>query len=111
MPYIARVGVLFAIMPFHAFFGVIIMNEHTLLAPDFYQWLTLPWLADQLADQSLGGAIAWISGEIPLLIVVFALCSQWYKADERAAGRITRSGEEELEAYNAMLEKLSHMRE
>ena len=111
LPYIARVGVLFAIMPFHAFFGVIIMNEHTLLAPDFYQWLTLPWLADQLADQSLGGAIAWISGEIPLLIVVFALCSQWYKADERAAGRITRSGEEELEAYNAMLEKLSHMRE
>lgn len=109
-PYIGRLASLFAVMPFHAFFGVIVMSAHMLLAPNFYGSITLPWLSDPLNDQSTGGAIAWISGEIPLMVVVFALCSQWYRSDERAARRNDRHDEEEHDAYNAMLAQLAKLR-
>lgn len=111
LPHIARLGMVFASLPFHAFFGVILMNMQTVIGEQFYQRLGLPWTADLLSDQRLGGGIAWAAGELPLLIVLVALLIQWARADDREARREDRradtEGDEDREAYNAMLKKLS----
>jgi cytochrome c oxidase assembly factor CtaG len=112
LPHIARLGMVFASLPFHAFFGVILMNMQTVIGEEFYQRLGLPWTADLLSDQRLGGGIAWAAGELPLLIVLVALLIQWARADDREARRQDRradtEGDEDREAYNAMLKKLSN---
>ncbi|QUH04999.1 bifunctional copper resistance protein CopD/cytochrome c oxidase assembly protein [Saccharopolyspora erythraea] len=110
LPHLARLGVVFAVMPFHAFFGVIVMSKSTVIAENFYRTLDLPWAPDLLADQSLGGAIAWAGGELPLVIVLIALLTQWYRHDVRQGRRENRSGDEELAAYNAMLARLAESR-
>ena len=111
LPHVARLGMVFASLPFHAFFGVILMGMQTVVAEPFYQALALPWAADLLADQRLGGGIAWAAGEVPLLLVLVALLVQWAKADDREARRVDRraddDGDADRAAYNAMLRKLS----
>lgn len=108
-PYLGRLAMLFAVMPFHGFFGVIIMSSQTVIAENFYRSLAVPWIGDLLADQRLGGGIAWASGELPVLVVVIALLVQWSRSDERDARRHDRNPEsdDELAAYNAMLSKLA----
>jgi cytochrome c oxidase assembly factor CtaG/putative copper export protein len=111
LPHIARLGMVFASLPFHAFFGVILMGMQTIVGEQFYQRLGLPWAPDLLSDQRLGGGIAWAAGELPLLLVLVALLIQWARADDREARRQDRradtEGDTEREAYNAMLKKMS----
>jgi hypothetical protein len=68
-------------------------------------------VTDPLADQKLGGGLAWASGEIPLLLVLIALLVQWSRQDERTARRDDRradaDGDADLVAYNAMLRRLA----
>lgn len=110
---LGRVGVMFLSMPFHAFFGVILMSSQTVIGEEFYTQLKLPWVGDLLTDQRLGGGIAWAFGEVPALIVLVALMVQWAQADEREARRVDRRArrlgdqDDELAAYNAMLAKMA----
>jgi cytochrome c oxidase assembly factor CtaG len=110
-PPAARLGIVFASVPFHAFFGVALMSSNTVIGGSFYRALALPWVNDPLADQRLGGGLAWASGEIPLLLVLIALLVQWSRQDERAARRDDRradaDGDADLTAYNAMLCRLA----
>ena len=111
LPHLARLGMVFASLPFHAFFGVILMSMDTIIGERFYQGLNLPWTTDLLADQQLGGGIAWAAGELPLVIVLIALLMQWARADDRLAKREDRradaDGDADRAAYNEMLRKLS----
>ncbi|GAA3445532.1 cytochrome c oxidase assembly protein [Planomonospora venezuelensis] len=117
LPHVARLILLFVTMPFHAFFGIALMNMGTVLAADWYDQLGRTWGASSLADQQDGGAIAWGFGEIPTLIVLIALAFQWWRDDDRRARRADRradaaaartggSGDAELDAYNDYLAKL-----
>ncbi|TSD52971.1 cytochrome c oxidase assembly protein [Aeromicrobium piscarium] len=111
LPHIARLGFVFAAMPFHAFFGVIIMSMGTIIAAEYYAYLDMSWSTDLLATQRLGGGIAWAGGEIPLLIVVLTLAAQWALSDAREARRKDRhfdtGRDDEFEAYNRMLDRLA----
>lgn len=111
LPAVARMGVVFASVPFHAFFGVALMSANEVIGGQFYRGLALPWVPDPLRDQQLGGGLAWASGELPLLIVVIALLVQWSRLDERSARRDDRradaDGGSDLAAYNAMLHRLA----
>jgi putative copper resistance protein D len=111
LPPVVRLGVVFLSLPFHAFFGVILMSSASVIGRDFYAALGLPWVPDLLADQRLGGGLAWASGELPLLIVLIALVVQWSRLDERTARRADRradaDGDAELNAYNSMLRRLA----
>ncbi|MEU6646948.1 cytochrome c oxidase assembly protein [Saccharomonospora sp. NPDC046836] len=115
LPPLGRLGLVFASMPFHAFFGVTLMNMQTVIGDTFYRSLRLPWVENLLSDQRLGGGIAWASGELPVLLVMIALLAQWARADEREARRRDRreeaTGEQDLAAYNAMLKQLSEHKE
>lgn len=114
LPHLARLGMVFAVMPFHAFFGVIVMTKQTLIGETFYRYLGVVWNHDLLGDQRLGGGIAWAGGELPLVVVMVALLAQWARHDDRAAKRSDRridaGHNEELEAYNTMLAQLGRGR-
>lgn len=111
IPPLAKAAVLFASLPLHAFFGVVLMGTRRVLGLSFYRSLHLSWHTDLLGDQRLGGGIAWAAGEIPLVIVMIALLVQWSRSDQRTARRLDRaadrSDDAELAAYNAMLAELA----
>lgn len=115
LPFLGRLGLLFAVMPFHAFFGIATMTMTEIIGDQFYRYVDLPWLASLESDQHLGGAIAWGSSELPVVLVVVALVAQWARQDRRAAVRSDRHADstyadDELEAYNAMLRELARNR-
>ncbi|MGW0521538.1 cytochrome c oxidase assembly protein [Crossiella sp. NPDC003009] len=111
LPPLGRLGLVFASMPFHAFFGIALMSGSTVIGESFYHQLNLPWVSDLLSDQRLGGGLTWASGELPLLVVVIALLAQWAKADDRDAKRSDRhaeaDGDADLTAYNEMLKRMA----
>ncbi|RIJ76687.1 copper resistance protein CopD [Nakamurella silvestris] len=126
-----KLGLLLGALPFHAFFGLALMNSKSIVGANYYQTIAAPWVPNLLSDQRLGGAIAWGGSELPLIIVIIALLSQWSKSDAREAGRSDRktdrmvaanaagaaqtdgdeefvqARDDELDAYNAMLGQLA----
>ncbi|MCW2559956.1 MAG: putative rane protein [Mycobacterium sp.] len=111
IPPLAKLGVVFASLPLHAFFGVLLMGSQVVLAGSFYQSLKLYWHTDLIGDQRLGGGIAWAAGEIPLVLVMIALLIQWTRSDQRDAKRLDRAADRDedadLAAYNAMLAQMA----
>ena len=108
---LVKIGMVFASIPLHAFFGVMLMGTPKLLGERFYRSLQLPWHTDLLGDQHLGGSIAWAAGEVPLVVVMLALLIQWQRSDRRTATRLDRAAERDhdadMAAYNAMLAELA----
>ena len=102
--------ILFATISFHAFFGVALTGSETLLAPDFFHQLNLPWGPDPLADQHRAGEIAWGVGELPTLVLAVVVAVQWFRRDEQETRRkdrqADRDGDAELRAYNEYLARL-----
>lgn len=99
--------VLFATISFHAFFGVVMMSSHTLLAPEFFTQIHLPWMTNPLADQHVAGGIAWGVGEAPTLVLALLVTLGWVRSDRaetvRKDRQADRDGDAELVAYNAQL--------
>jgi cytochrome c oxidase assembly factor CtaG len=114
LPFLGRLALLFAVMPFHAFFGIAMMTSESAVGGNFYRALALPWVADINADQHLGGAIAWAASEVPLVMVVVALVTQWARQDRRESVRSDRHADagydDEMAAYNNMLAELARHR-
>lgn len=110
LPHIGRLGYLFAAMPFHAFFAVLVTTSDSLVAGTYYQYLDVPW-GDLHRTQEAAGMVALIGGELPMLVVVVALVMQWARQDSA----LTRSGsgpregafDAEDDAYDGLLEELS----
>ena len=111
IPPIGKLAMVFASLPLHAFFGVVLMGTKSVIAGDFDRSLQLSWHTDLLGDQRLGGGIAWAAGEVPLVVVLIALFIQWRRSDQRTATRLDRAADrdhdEELAAYNNMLAELA----
>jgi putative copper resistance protein D len=111
LPPLAKLAVVFASLPLHAFFGEVLMGTRKVLGADYYRSLGLSWHTDLLGDQRLGGGIAWAAGEVPLVVVMLALLLQWARSDKRTARRLDRAADldndAELAAYNAMLAELA----
>ncbi|MFB9308140.1 putative copper resistance protein D [Agromyces hippuratus] len=105
LPYPFRLLLLLGTMAFHAFFGLAIMSSTGLLLADWYG--AMGWGTDALVDQQLGGGIAWSIGEIPTVALAITVAVQWARSDEKESKRrdrhADRTGDAELEAYNAQL--------
>jgi len=106
-----RVLMLFVMLGVHAFFGVSLMSSGTLLAPNYWHAIGQTNDAALLADQQLGGAIAWGSGDIPSLLLGVALVFAWLRDDQRRARQLDRQADRdndaELRRYNERLAALS----
>ncbi len=122
LPYIGRLALLFATMPFHAFFGIAMMTGTTAVGRDYYATMALPWVSSLTDDRHLGGAIAWGAGSVPLVMVVIALVTQWARQDRRTSAPSDRhSGadyddghddghDDDMDAHNNMLRELARQR-
>ncbi|MGZ4501493.1 MAG: cytochrome c oxidase assembly protein [Nocardioidaceae bacterium] len=111
----ARIGLLLAAMPFHAFFAIALMSTPGVLARDYFAALHRPYATSLRADQHLGGGITWALSELPIMAVVAAIFVQWVLADRREAARLDRAADraeagtadDELARYNAYLSAIN----
>lgn len=111
LPHLLLVIIHLASMMAHGFFGLVLMQTTTVLAPDWYTAVHPTWAASLLADQKLGAGIAWAFGELPAVAVMIILVRQWIRADQREQGRLDRAAdradatgeEDDLARYNAFL--------
>jgi putative copper resistance protein D len=89
-----RVLLVVLTLPFHAFLGVTIMGQATLLGGDWYPRLhdgpMGAWLPDPLDDQHLAGGILWGSGDLIGLVFFAVLFTQWVRSSMREAVREDR---------------------
>jgi len=99
-----------ATAPFHAFFGVVVMMSTTLMV-HFYAVPMPGWNISPIADQGVGGGIAWGFTELPTLVVLGVLVLKWQKSDARknaaAERRMARVGDVDMDDYNSYLQGLS----
>jgi putative copper resistance protein D len=77
-------------LPFHAFLGVTVMNQTTLLGGSWYPSLKLPWLPSPYKDQHLAGGILWGSGDLVALAFFAVLFVQWVRSSMKEAEREDR---------------------
>lgn len=99
-PLPGRVGYPFRVLltvltlPFHAFLGVTIMGQTTLLGESHYLALREgpmgSWLPPALEDQHLAGGILWGSGDLIGLVFFTVLFVQWVRSSHREAAREDR---------------------
>ena len=81
-------------LPFHAFLGVTIMGQSTLLGGDHYLALReqagYGWLPDAMDDQHLAGGLLWASGDLVGLTFFGVLFVQWVRSSMKEAEREDR---------------------
>jgi cytochrome c oxidase assembly factor CtaG len=88
--------VLLALMtlPFHAFLGVTIMGQSTLIGGEHYFALREgpmgAWLPPALDDQHLAGGILWATGDLIGVLFFVVLFIQWVRSSMKEAAREDR---------------------
>jgi putative copper resistance protein D len=107
LPYPIRLLAVFVTMPFHAFLGVAILSQSTLIAGGYYRSLHRTWGPTALQDQHMAGSVLWATGDIVALVVLGALFVQWARDSDREAAREDRrldrlEDEERLAARRAL---------
>ncbi|WP_282836670.1 cytochrome c oxidase assembly protein [Microbacterium flavum] len=111
LPYPFRLLTLIGVMAMHAFFGITIMMSSGLFVAEWFGSMGRTWGETPLADQYTGGGIAWSIGEIPTLVLAITVAIQWSRSDDRLQRRsdrqAERTGDAELEEYNARLQALA----
>ncbi len=89
-----RVLLVVLTLPFHAFLGVTIMGQGTLIGGDWYPSLhdgpMGAWLPDPYDDQHLAGGILWGSGDLIGLVFFGVLFTQWVRSSMREGAREDR---------------------
>ncbi len=111
LPYPGRLVLLIGIMAMHAFFGIAIMMQSGLMVAEWFGSMGRTWGETPLQDQYTGGGIAWSIGEVPTLILAIVVAIQWSRSDDRIQRRrdrhADRTGDAELEEYNARLAEIA----
>lgn len=89
-----RVLLVVMTLPFHAFLGVTILGQSTLLGGDWYPRLhdgpMGSWLPDPYVDQNLAGGILWGAGDLVGLVFFAVLFTQWVRSSMQEAKREDR---------------------
>jgi putative membrane protein len=98
---VLRIFELFITVPFHAVDLIV----------HFYSAPNPSWGVNALADQALGGGIAWGFTELPTLIVLGVLFLQWQKSERRheltSNRKADADGDADRVAYNHYLSALA----
>lgn len=89
--YPLRMLAVFLTMPFHAFLGLTIMGQQSLIAADWYLSSGRAWGPSPADDQAVAGGILWAAGELVSLMIFVALMVQWSRASAREAKRVDRA--------------------
>jgi putative copper resistance protein D len=85
LPEIGQLVMVFAVMALHAVFSAWLLARPAPIAELFYTSLRLPFVPNLLADQRLGAILAWVLGEVPVILAVLALILRWTRQDRAPA--------------------------
>ena len=84
-----RVLLIVMTLPFHAFLGITIMDQTTLLGGEHYLALREgpmgAWLPDPMLDQHRAGGILWASGDLIGMVFFVVLFVQWVRSSMKEA--------------------------
>ena len=102
---------IFAEMPLHAFFGVVIMMATTPMV-DFFARPPAAWNIDPVRDQEVAGGLAWSYGELPGVLLLMFIMVRWQRDEARGWARSERAaaaagGDADMDAYNRYLQQLA----
>ncbi len=93
--YPLRLLLLLLTLPFHAFLGITIMGQETIIGEEHYSALRDgpmgSWLPSMADDQNLAGAILWASGDAIGLLFFATLFVQWVRQSMQEAKQVDRA--------------------
>jgi putative copper resistance protein D len=87
LPYPVRLFYLFLAMPQNSFLGVALMSATSVLYPHYLTNLRI-WGPGALADQSLGGILMWVGGDLVFLAAMGGVVVAWVRHEDRRTARL-----------------------
>jgi putative membrane protein len=87
LPYPVRLFYLFLAMPQNSFLGVALMGAPAILYPHYLSNLRT-WGPTALADQSLGGVLMWVGGDLVFLTAMAGVVAAWVRQEDRRTARL-----------------------
>ncbi|MEO6578381.1 MAG: cytochrome c oxidase assembly protein [Candidatus Limnocylindria bacterium] len=87
LPHPVRLLYLFLAMPQNSFLGVALMSASTVLYPH-YLTNGRTWGMTPLDDQSLGGVIMWVVGDLAFLAGMMVVVVMWMRHEDRRTARL-----------------------
>ena len=87
MPHPVRLFYLFLAMPQNSFLGVALMSAPTILYPHYLTNLRT-WGPAPIDDQTIGGIIMWVFGDIAFLIGMGLVVASWVRLEDRRTARL-----------------------
>lgn len=86
LPYPVRLFYLFVAMPQNSFLGVAIMGAPQVLYAHYATNLRT-WGPSVLADQSAGGVLMWVMGDMVFLVAMGIVVAAWVRHEDRRTAR------------------------
>jgi putative membrane protein len=102
---------IFAEMPLHAFFGVVIMMATDPMVK-FFAAPPESWNINPMQDQGVAGGLAWSYGELPGVLLLMFILVRWQRDEARGWVRSERAvasagNDADMDAYNQYLQQLA----
>jgi cytochrome c oxidase assembly factor CtaG len=97
LPYPLRLFYLFLAMPQNSFLGVALMSAPAVLYSHYLTNLR-PWGPTALADQSVGGILMWVVGDVVFLVAMGCVVAAWVRHEDRRTARLDARLDAELQA-------------
>ena len=96
MSYPVRLFYVLALVPIHAFLGLLFHEPDNVI---YHQFLFIPrtWGPSPLLDQQIAGAFMFIFGEALGLIVVMLVAFQWGRYEDRIGKRLNMKVDKKLD--------------
>jgi putative copper resistance protein D len=86
LPHPARLFYLFLAMPQNSFLGVALMSAPPSLYPHYLSNVR-DWGPTPATDQSIGGMLMWVGGDVVFLLAMGLVVAAWVRAEDRRTAR------------------------
>jgi putative copper resistance protein D len=86
LPHPVRLFYLFLAMPQNSFLGIDLMSAPAALYPH-YQTNLRDWGPTPAVDQSIGGMLMWVGGDVVFLLAMGLVVAAWVRAEDRRTAR------------------------
>lgn len=86
LPHPVRLFYLFLAMPQNSFLGIALMSAPTSLYPHYVSNLR-DWGPTPIVDQSVGGMLMWVGGDVVFLLAMGFVVAAWVRHEDRRTAR------------------------
>ncbi|MBA3688402.1 MAG: cytochrome c oxidase assembly protein [Chloroflexi bacterium] len=87
LPHPVRLFYLFLAMPQNSFLGIALMSAPAALYPHYLSNVR-DWGPTPAVDQSVGGMLMWVGGDIVFLLAMGFVVAAWVRAEDRRTARL-----------------------